>query len=95
MNRFTDQSSAIVAAINSVDFDDTEQLKGQAAYQQLSTDQRVIRKAFEKKVRRILLLTQMVLNYLHIPFWISSGTLLGIIVSFAILISLLLFFSRI
>ena len=27
MNRFTDQSSAIVAAINSVDFDDTEQLK--------------------------------------------------------------------
>jgi hypothetical protein len=60
--------------------------KAQAAYQQLSTDQRVIRKEFGKKVRRILLLTQTVLNDLHIPFWINSGTLLGIIVFFATLI---------
>ena len=60
--------------------------RAQAEYQQLSTDQRVIRKEFGKKVRRLLLLTQMVLNDLNIPFWISSGTLLGIIVFFAMLI---------
>ena len=54
-----------------------------AAYQQLSTDQRVIRKEFGKEVRRILLLTQIVLNDLHISFRMSSGTLLGIIVFFA------------